>query len=276
MKIRKERLGLAVRVGVLVAMLAAGASAADRPRDPATVIPMEMVAPERRDEVAEIIKEHSFYRKGDADTFPCNPRIYLSLLNEPALTLALWQDLSTNPARLQQIGPNLYQGTDGNGTTATWEFVLRSPRLHVLFCNLDYVGPRGNTKLKGRIVMIVRSGFYKEVAGDPWVQHTVEAYVKIDSKGWRAVAATVRPLIERLLEDQVEEAGWFVSLMGRLVETYPDWATGVAQKQAHIPQEARGQFRDVLTQTRRPNASKGRPTVVEAANLSSPPETVRR
>lgn len=255
------------------------ATAGDRRPDPASIIPMDQVAPERRDEVAEVIREHTFSRRGETDTFPCNPRVYLALLNEPAITLALWQDLSSTPAKLQQIGPNLYQGNDGNGTTATWEYVLRSPRLHVMYCDLDYSGPRGNAKLKGRIVLLVRTGYLKEVNGEPWVQHDVEAFVKIDSKGWRAVAASVRPILERVMADQVEEAGWFVSLMGRLVDTYPDWAAQTTLKQGQIPMATRTQFRDMVVQVRKPNASPGRPSIVDAATttaVATSAEPVRR
>ena len=64
------------------------------------------------------------------------------------------------------------------GTTATWEYVYRSPKLHVLLSDLDYVSPRGAAQLKGRILLVVHSGFYREVNGEPWIQHDVEAFVK--------------------------------------------------------------------------------------------------
>lgn len=254
---------IAMSEGTSTAVLAGA-----RHPDPAQIIPMDRVAPQHREGVAEVIRDHTFRRQGKPETFPCNPRIYLSLLNEPSITLALWQDLSTNAAKLRQVAPNRYEGTDGAGTTATWEFVVRSPRLHVLFCNLDYVSPRGNAHLTGRIVLIVRSGFYKETNGEHWVQHDVEAFVKIDSKGWKAVAATVRPLIEKLLEDQVQEAGWFVSLMGRLVEMYPNWATAVTANQAHIHADTRQSFQKLITETRRPNAQPGRPVLADNANTT--------
>jgi hypothetical protein len=236
-----------------------------RRTDPAVVLPLAQIPPQFRESISDVIRDHTFHRQGAAETFPCHPRVYLSLLNEPALTLALWQDLSPTPAKLKLVGPNRYQGTDGAGTTATWEFVVRSPRLHVLLCDLDYVTPRGNARLEGRIVLIVRSGFYKEVNGDPWVQHDVEVFVKIDSRGWKAVAATVRPLIEKLLQDQVQEAGWFVSLMGRLVQIYPDWATQTIAKQPHLPPEAVRGFHAIVAQTRKPGAFSGRPTLADSA-----------
>ena len=250
------------------------ASAGPQKPDPAQVVPLDQIAPEFREDVAEVIRDHTFHRKGAPETFPCNSRVYLSLLNEPALTLALWQDLSSSPVELQQIGPNKYQGSDGNGTKASWEFVLRAPKVHVLLCNLDYTSPRGAAHLQARIVLIVHSGYYREVNGEHWVQHDVEAYVKVDSKGWKALARTVRPLIEKLLEDQVREAGWFVSLMGRLVAMYPNWACQVAMKQNHIHVDTRQRFRDVVIQTRRAGAFTGRPTMAD--NAPADPTVKRR
>jgi hypothetical protein len=246
------------------------ARAPGRTEDPAQVVPLAEIAAPSRDAVAEVIRENTFHHRGEPETFPCHSRIYLSLLNEPALTLALWKDLSASPVRLQQVGPNVYHGTDGNGASGSWEFVYRSPKLHVLLCNLQYQSPRGNTHLEGRIVLVVHSGFYREVNGDPWVSHDVDAYVKIDSKGWKLVAKTFRPLLEKLLEEQVREAGWFVSLMGRLVAMYPNWACQVTLNQPEINQDVRARFRDVVIQTRRPGAFTGRPTLAENARGEPP------
>ncbi|HKI17355.1 MAG TPA: hypothetical protein VKA15_05725, partial [Isosphaeraceae bacterium] len=202
--------------------------------DPAQVVPLEQLAPEHRDVVAEVIREHTFHRQGEPDTFPCNGNLYLNLLNEPIVPLTLWKDLSDSPARLQKIGPNRYEGTDGSGSTAIWDFALRSPRMHVLLAYFNYVSPHGNARVEARIVLIVRSTYHRDAKKEPLVEHDVEAFVKIDTKGWKALARSVRPLIERILEDQVREAGFFISLMSRLVTSYPNWACQVIGSQSGI------------------------------------------
>jgi hypothetical protein len=251
---------------VCAALLAVGGAPAARGSsrhiDPAQIVPLAQIAPEHRESVAETIRDHTFHRRGAPESFPCHARIYLSLLNEPAITLALWKDLSDSPVQLRRLGPNLYEGTDGAGTSATWQFVYRSPQLHVLLCQLQYTSPRGGTRLDGRIVLVVHTGYFREVKGEPWVRHDVEAYVKIDSHGWKTVARAVRPLLERVLEDQVQEAGWFVSLMGRLVVLYPNWAAEVTLTQADTDAETRRRFRDLVLQNRKPGASAGRPVVL--------------
>jgi hypothetical protein len=239
--------------------------------DPAQVVPLDRIAPEHRAEVSEVIRDHTIHRKGNPDTFPCQSSIYLSLLNEPAITLALWQDLADSPVRLRQIAPGRYEGSDGNGASATWEFVHRSSTLHVLLCRLDYTSPRGNAHLEGRIVLVVRSGFFRESSGEPVVRHDVEAFVKVDSKGWKTLARTVRPLLEKVLEDQVQEAGLFVSLMGRLVETYPNWACQVAMTRSQASAEAKQSFREAVITHKRKDADPGRPRVVNETAQAAPP-----
>ena len=258
-------------VGFLAASPAPKAEpAGPRSVDPALVVPLDKIPAQHRESVIEIIRDHTMHRKAPADTFPCHSKVYLSLLNEPAITLALWQDVAASPVKLRQLDANRYQGTDGAGTTATWEYVYRSPKLHVLLSDLDYVSPRGAARLNGRILLVVHSGFYRETNGDPWIQHDVEAFVKVDSKGWKALAKTVRPLLEKVLEDQVQEAGWFVSLMGRMVETYPNWACSVVLKQDKIDQATRQSFRDLVVQVKRPNALTGRPQLADNSTTEPP------
>jgi hypothetical protein len=231
--------------------------------EPAQVVPLEQLAPEHRDIVSEVIRDHTFHRQGDSESFPCSPALYLSLLNEPLVPLSLWKDLSDSRVQLEKVGPNRYQGTDGTGSTAVWDFVLRTPQLHVLLAYFNYVSPRGNARIDARIVLIVRASYMRDRNKEPWVQHDVEAYVKVDSKGWKTLARTVRPVIERLLEEQVREAGYFVSLMSRLVITYPNWACQVVANQPALDAASRQRFQRLVIQTRKPGASSGRPVVLQ-------------
>ena len=272
-----RKLGPVVLAGVMV--LGAATSQArgglgSRAIDPAQFVPLHRIIPERREVVAEVIREHTFHRQGEPDVFPCPSSLYLSLVGEPAATVALWKDLSDSPVQLQKVAPNRYEGTDGSGSSAVWEFVLRSPQLHILLAFFNYVSPHGNARIDARIVLIVSSTYHRDSNQESWVQHTVEAFVKVDSKGWKALARTVRPMLERILEDQVREAGHFVSLMSRLVIAYPNWASQVVASQATLDATTRQRFCDVVARTRRPGASTGRPVIVQ--NPPDAPESRRR
>jgi hypothetical protein len=251
----------------------AGAGLGTRHTDPSEVLPLDQVAGEYREIISEVIRDHTFHRQGEPESFQCQGDLYRNLLNEPLVPLTLWKDLSDSPVQLNKIGPNRYQGSDGAGASAVWDFVLRTPRLHVLLAYLTYVSPRGSTRIDARIVMLVHSS-YGQNNNEPWIQHDVEAYVKVDTKGWKTLARTVRPVVERVLEDQVREAGYFVSLMSRLVVTYPNWACQVVGSQAAIDINTKQRFHDLVVQNRVPGALKGRPMV--AQNPTSNPDARRR
>ncbi len=51
--------------------------------------------------------------------------------------------------------------------------------------------------------------------------------------------------------------------MGRMVETYPNWACSVVVKQDQIDPTKRKSFQETVLQVRRPNALSGRPQLVE-------------
>ncbi len=273
-RVTRRRLATSL-LGLCVCASVAGPRSAyaigGRPVDPAQIVPLSQMAPAHQAAIAEVIRDHTLHKKGTPDSFPCNSQVYLSLINEPAITLALWKDLAESPVQLRELAPGRYTGSDGNGATATWEFAYRSPKMHVLYSSLEYMSPRGNAHLQGRIVLIVRSGFYRETNGEPYVHHDVEAYVKVDSKGWKTLARTVRPILEKVLEDQVQEAGLFVSLMGRLVETYPNWAVDVAATKSIARDEAKTSFREAVIANRRKGAATGRPTVL-SENAAQPPK----
>jgi hypothetical protein len=271
-----RRIGLAMLVtAILSATCPTAQCGIGRRIDPAQILPLDQVRAEYRENVSEVIRDHTFHRLGEAESFPCSSSLYLSLVNEPLLTLALWKDLADSSVQLRKISADRYQGEDGAGTSATWDFVLRSPRLHVMLAYLSYSGPKSNTRIDARVVLVVRTGYYREVNKQPYIQHNVEVFVKVDSKGWKTLARTIRPVVERVLSDQVDEAGHFISLMTRLVVTYPNWAVQVAAGQPALDEATRGRFREIVAQDRRPNASDGRPVVMADAD-SRAAETRRR
>ena len=147
---RSRRAGSVARLVVALAVVSVAAPVrgglGQRHFDPALILPLAQLSPEHRESVSEVIRDHTFHRQGEPDNFPCPGSLYLSLLNEPLVPLTLWKDLSSSAVQLQKVGPNRYEGTDGSGSSAVWDFVLRSPKLHVLLAYFNYVSPRGNAR----------------------------------------------------------------------------------------------------------------------------------
>ncbi len=91
---KSVRVAMTMMVVLGLAVSPARAGLGTRHVDPAQIVPLPQIAAEHREAVAEVIRDHTFHRQGEADAFPCPSSLYLSLVNEPAVTLALWKDLS--------------------------------------------------------------------------------------------------------------------------------------------------------------------------------------
>jgi hypothetical protein len=85
----------------------------------------------------------------------------------------------------------------------------------------------------------------------------------------------VRPILEKVLEQQVQEAGWFVSLMGRLVSQHPVWAVDVVKRDRTIPAEYRDYFPKVVDLAKTTEYSTGRPSMRNQTALNQPKEVYR-
>src|SRR5271155_3387264 len=72
----------------------AGAGLGTRHTDPSQVLPLDQVADEYRESISEVIRDHTFHRQGEAESFQCHGDLYRNLLNEPLVPLTLWKDLS--------------------------------------------------------------------------------------------------------------------------------------------------------------------------------------
>ena len=157
-------------VGFLAASAPPKASpAGPRSIDPAQVVPLDKIPPQHREAVVEMIRDHTMHRKGPADTFPCHSKVYLSLLNEPAITLALWQDLAASPVKLRQIDANQVSGDRrrrGHGDLGISLSLAQAPRpaQRPRLRQPPRGGPAQRADLAGG-----PSGFYREVNGEPWI-----------------------------------------------------------------------------------------------------------
>ena len=92
---------------LLVPGYRAGAGLGGRFIDPAEVVPLDQLAPQHREIVAEVIRDHMFHRQGEPETFQCHGNLYLNLLNEPLVPLSLVErpERITRPASKGRTRP---------------------------------------------------------------------------------------------------------------------------------------------------------------------------
>lgn len=188
-------------------------------------LPLDRIALSRRALVAELIAHPTVHHQTVPRVFPADHRLYQTLLDSPVLTLALWKELGLSGASLVQESPLRYRGEDGSGSSAVWEFVYRSPTIRIILGRTSYQGVLFNhQRIETTTLLVLRTGYYREVNHQAYVEHKLETYIRVETAGWRALARTLNTVADRLLEDRMQEALLFISLMCQYVQNDPSWA----------------------------------------------------
>lgn len=216
------------------------------------MLPFDQLSPQARWKVNSLLDDHSLSRALPAEMFRSDPDVYLFLLNQPQITVAVWQALGISNLKLQPHpqNSNFYVGDDGKGIRGTCEFLFRSPELHVLFCEGTYRGPLVPKPIRASLLLVLRSAYFREQnQQDFYVSHQLYAFVKLESGAAEAVAKLTDPLAARMADQTFTQVSAFLSAMSRWIEQQPEWAHRLADRLPDVSRAHRQQFHELAERT---------------------------
>jgi hypothetical protein len=215
------------------------------------MLPFDQFSPQARWKIDSILDDHSLYRNLPTEVFRSDPDVYLFLLNEPQITVAVWQALGISDLRIQPHpqNPNYYIGDDGKGTQGSCEYVYRSPELHVLVCEGSYRGPLVPKPIRASLLLVLRSAYFRDQAEQVYVTHQLHAFVKLDSSGAEVVAKLTDPISTRMANHTFNQVTAFLGAMSRWMEQQPEWAHQLADQLPDVSSTQRQQLRDLADRT---------------------------
>src|SRR4051794_21235310 len=134
--------GLAALVaGPWLARVACGAAAdeadtSQQARDDAIrTLPIAQLTAESRRKLLAVAERPSIYRRLPTKSLDCDPALFLFLLRNPEVVVNIWQLMGVNNMSVQRVGPYLWKGSDGSGTTCDAELIYGTDNLHVMYCD---------------------------------------------------------------------------------------------------------------------------------------------
>jgi hypothetical protein len=111
----------------------------------------------------------------------------------------------------ERIGPYLWRGNDGAGTTCDVELVYGSDDLHVIYSDGFYEGALLKHKITGRCVLVLKSGFSDRADRKTYVASRMDLFVQIDNTGADVVARTLSPWVGKVADANFHESCLFVA-----------------------------------------------------------------
>lgn len=223
-----------------------GTSAADHRGEAQRALPLSRLEARFQRSVREVMDGATLYRRLPSFSFECNPELYLFLVNRPDVVVSTWNLLGVSDIELQQVDKNRYAADDKQGTTAQVDVLFRSREMHVVYAEGAYQGMLMPRKVKGRCVLLLRTG-YQQQKDESWtVVHSLDCFVKIDNFGADLLARTLHATTTQLADRNFAEVTAFVQNLQTRLAGDGEWGLDLAGKLQRIRPEVRDQFSDLV------------------------------
>ncbi len=197
-------------------------------------IPVEKLDAKSRAKVASVLSNITVFRRMPVSVVNCDPDLYLFMVRHPDVVVNIWEVLKISRLKLRQIGPDTYQVTDSAGTLANVEFIYRSHDTHLIYAEGSYDGPLAARPLKGRCLMVLRTGYVRETDGRYYVTSRLDTFTGVEPGAVELLAKTFHPLVGRVADNNFLQSVAFLGSLSRTAELNTRGVQLLATKLAYV------------------------------------------
>jgi hypothetical protein len=205
--------------------------AAERARSAAQV-PLDQLPPPIREAARRTLERPTFYSRGPAEIFACNPNLYYWFLDHPDQAVIAWRRLGARCVSITDRGQGRFGWSDENGSDIVWETVYRSPHLRIWYAEGKVRAAALLPLVPVRALVLLR---HEEVRGPddkPRVHHQADLFLRTDSAAASLAAKLLGPSAPRMAEQNLGQLQMFFAGLAWYCHKYPERAEGLLPLQA--------------------------------------------
>ncbi len=196
---------------------------------------------DQRRQVAEILRDTSFFRELPTLRFQIDPRAYFYLTEQPDLTVALWRAMGISKFKIQHTGRNDYSADGGDGTKGTIEVVQRNPAHYVILCTGIFKSPLLIRGVTTKSVIHLQTVFSRDKKGRTFATHRAFAHVAFPSTTAETAAKMLSPIGNIVLDRNFKEISLFLHVMSLGMSRQPGWVERIVVRMRGVsPEQKKG------------------------------------
>ena len=257
-----EPLGIANRRGFLATMAGAACclalpdgaravgpsqpDASDQARANAEeAIPFDKLKPETRAKLLSVVDRPSLYRRLPIQSIDCDHELHVFLVRYPEVVVNIWQLMGITSIQARRSAEFTVEGSDGAGTNSRIDLVYGTPELHLYFCEGSYEGPLFKRLLKGRSVLLLRSGYAFDRAKRPIVTNQLDVFLTVDNAGAELLTKTLHSTVGKTIDSNFIETTKFLTRVSDAAERNGPGMHNLAAKLKNCSDDVRASFADI-------------------------------
>jgi len=205
-------------------------------------IPFEKMDRQARAKIGSVLSNISVFRRMPTRVVDCDPKLYLFLLRHPDVVVNIWEVLQVSTLKLRQIEGEQFEVTEKLGTAATVEFLYSSHDTHVIYAEGTYDGPLFAKPVKGRSLMVLKSGYVREPDGRFYITSRLDAFVRVEHGGAELLTKTFHPLVGKTADMNFVQTVAFLGSLSRTAEVNSGGVQRLAGKLLNVDVQLRHQL----------------------------------
>ena len=205
-------------------------------------IPFEELSAATRKQLSDVVHKPCIFRRLPIQVIDCENDLYQFLVRNPEVVVGIWDVMGISKVVMQRQDDFTYIADDGAGTSGTVRYVYSNKDTHVIYSEGVYDGPMFHRPVKGRCVMVVKSGAIRENGGRHYISSRVDTFIQLDHSGLELLAKTFQPLLGRLADHNFAETAGFLASLSRTAEVNGPGVQRLAHKLTTVDTVTREQF----------------------------------
>jgi len=161
--------------------------------------------------IREVVDSKTFMRRMPQQTGYCDPEMYDFLIEHPDVVIELWELLGVTNLSLRETGLNKYELKEGTASTSQVEVLYKSDNLCIVYALGEYEAPVVRRKIKGDVVLFLKSRYGQDKDDRLVVQSDLDAYVRIHNPGAEMLAKMLVPVVGKIADSNFEQTVGFVA-----------------------------------------------------------------
>ncbi|OHB71431.1 MAG: hypothetical protein A2V70_01740 [Planctomycetes bacterium RBG_13_63_9] len=218
-------------------------------------IPIDKLDATARAQVQSVLSNVGVFRRMPIRVVDCDPDLYLFLVRHPDVIVNIWEVLNISTLSLRQIAPNTYRIAEPNGTLADVRFLYRSHDTHILYGEGSYDGPLFAQPVKGRCLMVLKTGYVREPDGRYYITSRLDTFVSVDHEGAELLTKAIGPLMGKTADINFVQTIAFLGSLSRTAEVNSAGVQRLAERLTHVQPEARRRLAELATDVARKYAT---------------------
>jgi len=211
-------------------------------KDAIRSLPVSKLSPADRALVADVVDHASMFRRMPIQVNHCDPQMYDFLVRNPEVIVNIWKKMGIASVTMQQTGIGTYRTADGKGTSCDVRILAANHNTHLIYADGGYQGALVRKPVRGKCVMLLKSGHGRETDGKYYVTSRMDVFIKVEHAGLDLLTKAFQPLLGKNADMNFIEAAAFIGRVSRTAERNPDGLQRLTDRLTDVSPEVRQRF----------------------------------